>query len=88
MLDLTFWGAKYIRKIHLPPTGTASDRPSVGGQPISAMCGGSSQDGVLGCLKWERDMSSHDESKGVYRELLTEPPASIKPTDNFSLRGK
>lgn len=44
------------------------------------MRGGSGQDGVLGCLKWEWERSSHDESKDVYRDLLTEPSA---PTENF-----
>lgn len=55
-------------------------------KPILAICGGSSQAGVLGCLECEWERSSHDESADVYKELLTEPSASIKPTETSSLR--
>lgn len=60
--------------------------PSGGGQPILAICGGSSQAGVLRCLECEWDRSSHDESEDVYKELLVESSASIKPTETFSWR--
>lgn len=74
MLNLTFWGSREPNiqdKFTFHHQVLLVTRPSVGGQPISAMCGGSGQDGVLGCLKWEGERSSHDESEDVYRELLT-----------------
>lgn len=61
---------------------------SVGGQPILAICGESSQAGVLGCLECEWERASHDESEDVHMELLTEPSASIKPTETFSWRNR